>query len=135
MDISQSIHEILSRQDVVTDLFYVKYLDRYPDVRNYFTNVDMAQQAVLLRMALTVVAQYYVDRYPAAQQYLTVLGHKHYLRNIPPDLYADWRDCLLDTLEQFHGNDWNEQLETEWTEAVNLATDEILKGYGESVLD
>jgi rhodanese-related sulfurtransferase len=65
MDISQSIHTILSRQDIVTDLFYLKFLDRYPDVRKYFTDVDMAQQAVLLKMALTVVAQYYVHRYPA----------------------------------------------------------------------
>jgi hemoglobin-like flavoprotein len=130
MDISESMHDILSRQEVVTDLFYMKFLDRYPDVQKYFRDVDLEQQAVLLRMALQIVVLYYVHRYPAAEQYLRVLGRKHSDRQVPLDLYADWRDCLLDTLEQFHGSAWNERLETQWTDAVNMATDAMRDGYG-----
>jgi hemoglobin-like flavoprotein len=129
MEISDSMHTILSRQEVVTDLFYLKFLDRYPDVQKFFQDVDLEQQAVLLKMALQIVVLYYVHRYPAAEQYLRVLGRKHCDRQIPMELYADWRDCLLDTLEQFHGDEWNERLETQWTDAVNLATDAMRGGY------
>ncbi len=129
MEISDSMHAILSRQEVVTDLFYLKFLDRYPDVQKYFHDVDLQQQAVLLRMSLQIVVLYYAHRYPAAEQYLRVLGRKHSDRQIPLELFADWRDCLLDTLEQFHGKDWNERLETQWTDAVNLATDAMRGGY------
>ncbi len=45
------------------------------------------------------------------------------------DLYSDWRDCMLETLQDFHGNDWTDSLEQQWTEAINLAVDRMLEGY------
>ena len=36
MDISQSIREILNRDEVVADLFYDIFLDRHPEVRRFF---------------------------------------------------------------------------------------------------
>ena len=134
MTIAESIHSILSRPELVTDLFYVKYLDRYPDLRAYFEGVEMQHQAVLLKMALTVTQQYYEHRYPAAEQYLFVLGQKHHLRQVPKSLYADWRDCLLDTFQQFLGDDWDAPLEREWTEAINLATDVMHRGYQDELV-
>lgn len=131
MNISESVQHIMSRHDLVTDLFYIKFLDGYPDVRKYFEGIDLDQQAVVLKMALPVIEQYHRHGYPAAEQYLKVLGHRHEIRGVPPELYADWRDCLLDTLEQFHGQDWNDSLENEWTEAINLATDVMCQGYDE----
>lgn len=129
MTIAESMHAILSRPELVTDLFYVKYLDRYPDLREYFDGVDLQQQAVLLKMALTVTQQYYEHRYPAAEQYLLVLGRKHHLRHVPKSLYADWRDCLLDTFQQFLCDNWDAALEREWTDAINMATDIMHRGY------
>ena len=115
--------------ELVTDLFYIKYLERYPELRDYFAAVDMNHQAVMLKMALTVTQQYYEHRYPAAEQYLFVLGQKHHLRQVPQSLYAEWRDCMLDTLQQFLADHWNATLEREWTEAINLATDVMHRGY------
>lgn len=129
MTLAESIHRILSRHDQVTDLFYLSYFERYPDLKAHFDGVDMAHQAVLLRMALTVIQQYHEHAYPAAEQYLLVLGHKHHLRDIPQDLYADWRDCMLDTLERYFEFEWNEELEQEWTLAINKATDVMTRGY------
>ena len=129
MKIADSLHNILSRNDLVTDLFYLTYFERYPDLSPQFDGVDMEQQAVLLRMSLTVIHQYYEYNYPAAEQYLLVLGYKHFLRDIPEDLYADWRDCMLDTLERFHEHEWNSELEQQWTEAINKATAVMCRGY------
>lgn len=129
MNRAESLHLLLAREQVVTDLFYVKYLGRYPELEEHFVDVDMDQQAVLLRMALSVIHQYHEHRYPAAEQYLLVLGRKHARRGIPLELYPEWRDCMLDTLEQVHGNDWSDELEAEWTEAIETAIEVIRQGY------
>jgi hypothetical protein len=65
MNISQSIHEILNRDEVVADLFYDIFLDRHPEVRPYFVGVDLKQQAIVLTMMLSVIADYYLHTYPA----------------------------------------------------------------------
>ncbi|MCA9075819.1 MAG: globin [Planctomycetaceae bacterium] len=135
MTLAESIHQILSRNDLVTDLFYLTYFERYPDIQTHFDGVDMEQQAVLLKMALTTIQQYYDHDYPAAEQYLLVLGHKHHLRRIPQDLYADWRDCMLDTLERYFEHMWSEDLEDQWTEAINNAIDVMCRGYREFPLN
>ena len=129
MTLADSIHKILSQNDLVTDLFYLTYFERYPDLQSHFDGVDMQHQAVLLRMSLTVIQQYHDHEYSAAEQYLLVLGHKHHLREIPQDLYADWRDCMLDTLERYFEHEWSDALEAEWTKAINKATDVMCRGY------
>jgi hemoglobin-like flavoprotein len=129
MNRAESLHLLLNREQVVTDLFYIKYLGRYPELEEHFVGVDMDQQAVLLRMALSVIHQYHEHRYPAAEQYLLVLGRKHARRAIPLELYPEWRDCMLDTLEQMLGDDWSDELEAEWTEAIEAAIEVIQQGY------
>lgn len=129
MNRAESLHLLLTREQVVTDLFYIKYLGRYPELEEHFVGIDMDHQAVLLRMALSVIHQYHQHRYPAAEQYLLVLGRKHAVRNIPVDLYPEWRDCLLDTLEQALGEDWSEDLEQEWSDAIEAATAVMKRGY------
>ncbi len=130
MDISESVQRIVSNDGLVTDLFYIKYLDRYPELRKYFEGVEMQHQSVLLKMALSVIQQYYEHRFPGAEQYLRVLGSKHQLRGIPAGLYADWRECMLETLAQFHGHDWSPPLQEEWTAAINVASDVMMSAYG-----
>jgi len=129
MKIDESIQVILKREKVVADLFYLTFLDRYPAVQQFFLNVDMQQQNVLLTMGLFIVEQYYRFQYPAIKHYLQLLGHKHYLRKVPADMYADWRACLVETLRQFHGSAWTAGLEAEWNAAIDLASQIMLQGY------
>ena len=57
MDIQESLRQILTREELVADLFYVVFLERYPEVRRHFIGVNMRRQSVLLTMALQVVVQ------------------------------------------------------------------------------
>ena len=129
MNIVDSGQEILSGNGTVAKLFYDKYLQRYPDVGRHFAQSDMTQQAIMLRMALAIVQEHYTHRHDAMEQYLRVIGVRHKLRGISPDLYADWRDCMLDALEEFHGDNWSNTLEEQWAAAINLAVDRIIEGY------
>lgn len=129
MDISQSIHEILSRDDVVADLFYDIFLDRYPEVRKYFVGVDIRQQAVVLTMMLSVIEDYYRHAYPATTRYLRLLGQRHKAREIPRELYPKFSQCLLETLQRFHGKNWNPRLAEQWQDGIAATSRVLLEGY------
>ena len=58
MRIDESIELILKREQVLADLFYLTFLDSYPAMQQFFVNVDMKQQNVLLTMGLFIVEQY-----------------------------------------------------------------------------
>ena len=131
MDIQESLHHILEQKESVADLFYVVFLERYPEVRRHFDQVNLKHQAVLLTMALMVMAQHYSHAYPATEMYLKYLGTRHQARDIPPDSYPKFRDALLATLAQFHGKDWDGRLEGQWCAAIDRASQTMFAGYRE----
>lgn len=135
MDISESIQQILTREEIVTDLFYDIFLDRHPEVRDYFVGVRLDHQAAVLRMSLLLVEHYYRQATPGLHQYLKILGQRHAEWQIPTELYPSFRDCLLETLRRFHGADWTDRLQEQWHAAINAATQAMLQGYAPPVAD
>ena len=129
MNISESIHEILNRDEIVADLFYDVFLDRHPEVRRFFVGVDIRQQAIVLTMMLSIIEDFYHHSYPATGRYLRLVGQRHKARGIPKELYLIFCQCLLETLERFHGQNWNAQLSDEWQRAFDKASQVLLEGY------
>ena len=129
MDIKQSIHELLAQKDIVIRLFYDRFLVQCPEVSEYFAGIDLDQQAIALTMAMVMVEDYFSHAYPATRHYLRVLGHRHHLRRIPAELYPKFCDCLLKTLQEFHGDDWGVELSTQWYNALEIASRTMLEGY------
>jgi len=129
MNISESVHDLLSRTEIVADLFYDIFLDRYPEVQQYFVGVDLKQQALVLTMVLSIVEEYYRHGYPATARYLALVGRKHMARRIPSNLYPKFADCLVETLQRFHGANWSADLEHQWREALDRAIKAMLEGY------
>lgn len=129
MDISQSIREILSRDDVVADLFYDIFLDRHPEVRRFFVGVDIRQQAIVLTMMLSTIEDFYQHSYPATARYLRLVGQRHKARGIPKELYPLFSQCLMETLERFHGQNWSEPLGDEWQNGIDKASRVMMEGY------
>jgi hemoglobin-like flavoprotein len=129
MDIKESVHEILGNQELLADLFYCLFLDRYPEVRRHFQGVDLKYQAALLTMAFLVIERHHSAAYPATETYLRYLGTKHQTRGVPVELFPHFRDALLATLERFHGSHWDAALAGQWKQAIDGATDTMLKGY------
>ncbi|MDX1947777.1 MAG: globin domain-containing protein [Pirellulaceae bacterium] len=128
--IQQSLHAILAcpRQEL-GQLFYDKFLTNCPDAAPFFAGLDLKVQAKVLINSLQVVVACQFNQYPAAESYLVVLGNRHHRRNIPPSLYPQFREAMLLTLAQFHGDQWNDELEAEWRAALDRATEWMLSGY------
>lgn len=129
VDIAESLQHIVNRDEIVTDLFYDIFLDRHPEVRQFFTHVNLGQQAVVLRMMLLLIEQHYRQDNAALRSYLQLVGARHKERNIPTSLFSPFRDCLLETLERFHGRDWDPNLKSQWAAAIDHASEIMLSGY------
>jgi hemoglobin-like flavoprotein len=129
MDIQQSIQRILEQKDTLADLFYLVFLEQYPEVRERFQGVNMKAQVALLTMALMVIERHYQGSYPATAMYLRYLGTKHHERGIARGDFPKFRAAMLATLERFHSKDWNPRLAREWAEAIDKATAAMLDGY------
>jgi len=129
MRIAESVQKILSQKEPVVDRFYELFFNRHHGARNYFAGVDMRRQAILLTMALITVESHYSYSYPATEHYLKVLGSRHHEMGVRPELYPMFRDCLIEAIHDFHGDDWNEDLAVQWREAIKKATATMLEGY------
>jgi hemoglobin-like flavoprotein len=133
MDIQAIVAKILQRGEVLADLFYTNLLNRHPEVRPYFEGVNLQRQAVLLTVALKSVEQHHVHHYPAVRRFLKILGHRHHDRfRIPADVFSPFGDCLLESIKEFHGSEWDQDLGHEWRAAIDEAIAVMLEEYRNS---
>jgi hemoglobin-like flavoprotein len=129
MPLAASLDRILQSQALLGERFYARFFAAVPAARKYFEAIDMRRQALVLTMALTVIQQHYDHDYPATRDFLHYLGSKHHNRRIPIELYNEWRQVMLDTLAEFHGDDWQTDLASQWGLAIDEAVDAMMAGY------
>ena len=130
MNLQASLHAVLERpRDRLGDIFYLIFHEQFPEVQSYFSGVNLRVQATMLMNALQIVAAHRTNLHAATAEYLKILGHRHYVRGVPADLYPKFCDALLVALERFHGNDWNPELAEEWRETLDLGIRAMLTGY------
>jgi hemoglobin-like flavoprotein len=130
LQLQESLHKILaSRSPSIGDLFYPRFFATCPTALQFFADTEMPMQSLILTNGLQVVVAIGMHGYPAAESYLKIIGRRHYIRKIPAELYAPWRDCMLATLEEFHGTEWNDELSMQWRTAIDTATQAMLDGY------
>jgi hemoglobin-like flavoprotein len=128
--ITESLDKILSNRELLTQRFYTENLFKtHPEFASYFDGANMKVQSLMLMMALQGVVCVISGSYPAVEQYLRYLGTKHHRRGIPQELYPKFCDVLLATVEEFHGEAWNEELACQWRAALEGATAMMREGY------
>jgi hemoglobin-like flavoprotein len=129
MKIQDSLHQVLAAKSSFGKDFYDRFFRRCPEARDYFTDIDLSRQSILVTMSLLVIVKHYDHKYSATAEYLRYLGTKHHDRHIPKHLYAEWCAAMLEALAHFHGPDWNAKLSQEWRTAIDGVTDLMFQGY------
>lgn len=129
MDISESLQKVYSSTELMGERFYQQFFADCPEAQEYFADVDMQRQAVVVTMALTLVEQYLVSPYPPTAAYFEHLGVQHQERGIPPEMYPQWIESMLTVLEGMHGKQWDEALAGQWREGFEIATKKMLQSY------
>ena len=131
MELRESIQLTQAAKPIFAKSFYAKLFAQHPELQKHFQGTTIEHQAVILTMQLSVLEAFYVNHAHAAESYLQLLGTKHSDRGIPEDAYPCFRDVLLETLEEFHGEKWSEDLEKQWHNALDRAVEKMLDGYRE----
>jgi hemoglobin-like flavoprotein len=131
MEIKESLKKILESDRVFGEMFYEVFFDHCPEAKPYFAETDMDRQALVLTMVLTLVEQHYNNDFTAVDEYLQHIGTRHADRGIAKYLYTPWRDAILKTLEQFHGDEWSTHLAEQWGDAIETVTETMFRGYEE----
>jgi len=129
MDISDSVQSLLSSQRRIVEQFYDRFLTLHPELKPHFESRDLERQASMVTMSLVMVEANYSHHYPATEHYLRVLGNRHFHNGIRRDDFPKFRDVMLETLEDFHGTDWDDALRQQWYDAIDRAVDVMLEGY------
>ncbi len=131
MNIHDSLHQVLASKTAFGEDFYKTFFRTCPAAKVFFKDVNLERQAVLLTMSLLVIEKQFGHPFAATGEYLKYLGTKHHDRQIPKHLFAPWCDAMLETLADFHGPDWDDELRRQWQEAIELVTDLMFQGYEE----
>ncbi|QDU92864.1 globin domain-containing protein [Lignipirellula cremea] len=129
MQVSTSLAAVLDSQTLLGELFYKQLFEDYPELRRYFSEIDMPRQRMMLTMALTIIAQVHDTPRRATVAYLRYLGTRHYDRAIPREAYDLWRRAMLATLAGLLGSDWTESLEADWNDAIDQTVKIMMEGY------
>ena len=128
MTLTESVDRILSEGTTLTDRFYELFFERHPEARALFDKTHMSAQSVMLSAAL-MVTKHYPDYPLATRQYLNVLGTRHARKDVPRELYPAFQEIFLVALEEFHGEDWNDDLSRQWREALESVVQLMFDGY------
>ena len=132
MNIRQSSQQILDSGTKLTDRFYEIFLARCPEARPYFRGSNMEAQSVMLTVALGAAREHPKIK-NGFQSYLRLLGTRHKDRDIPRELYGDFFDALLATLQEFHESEWNDALAQQWRDALRAVEALMFEGYHEKL--
>ncbi len=129
MQLDESLQRVLAHKEPIIRRFYDRFLSECPAAERLFTGVDLEKQSLMLTMALIVVEAYSRDSYPAVEHYLHVLGDRHREAGIPRELFAPFRDSLVETIRSSQPDDWDDELTTAWQRALDRATETMFQGY------
>lgn len=129
MKIDESIEKILGTNDIVSGRFYDRFFLECPHLKTYFEGVNMTHQATMLTSAIVLVEMFHSKKASGLRPYMQLLGKQHEERGISKDDFADWSQSMLGTLREFHGDEWDSNLETEWRAALQGAIDAMHSGY------
>jgi hemoglobin-like flavoprotein len=131
-NIRASFGLISARLDQVVDRFYAGLFRDHPGVRSIFPP-DMTRQKEHVGAALAVLFRN-IDSLEALEGPLIEMGARHVGYGATPDHYPLVRDALLDAIRTVSGDAWNDQLERDWTEALNRICETMLRGASAAAL-
>lgn len=129
-----SFELVVGREPELTRRFYDRLFATYPLVRPLFSRKSRDQQERMLREALVAVMEHLEDA-PWLERNLAALGAKHVEYGVTEEMY-DWvGECLLATLAEAAGDDWNDELAEAWTEAYGAIASLMQAGAAASRSD
>lgn len=109
---------VASNGELVAEYFYADLFGRNPQLRSMFPSSMSRQHKVLLGALSHIVST--VDDAGELVPYLERLGRDHRGFGVLDEHYPEVGTSLVETLKYFSGEEWNADLERDWTEAYGV---------------
>lgn len=126
--IRSSFQTIAARGDELARQFFLRLLAREPMFRTLLPK-DTWQREQDLLAGLGVVVKN-IQRPEAIEHLLMEVGSKASRAGVMPQHYGVARESLMDAMRGLMGKDWNDDLESDWTQIFNALTSIMLLGAG-----
>lgn len=122
-----SFNLLAPRAEELVDRFYANLFAKHPQVRAMFPD-DMAEQKKKLLASLVLVVQNLRKTEKLADP-LKKLGAKHVGFKTQPEHYPVVRDTLVGVMADMAGSQWNDQLTSDWSGALDFVSSVMLEGH------
>lgn len=120
--LTETLRHVVHRSEEFIDAFYLRLFERHPRIRERFTRLDRPAQRAKLWAALTTLSNA-GSAIPGLVQYL---GVSHRIEDVQPEDYEGFVAILLETLEQFAGESWTDQLAEAWSAVMREVADAMI---------
>lgn len=112
----RSYDRVLSKSAVQPnffDVFYERFINSSPVVKEKFKNTDMKRQRAMLEKSLHYIAYLFTSQ--EIYSYIQEIAELHNKKNlnIAPELYDLWLESLIDTVREFDSN-FDDDVELAW---------------------
>lgn len=125
--LEQSFNLLAPRGPELMDRFYAHLFSKHPAVRKMFPR-DMSGQKNKLLAALVLVVQN-LRNPEVLQPVLIEMGGRHVGYGTEPEHYPIVRDTLVGVMKDMAGSQWNDQLTSDWTGALDFIASVMLEGH------
>ena len=119
--LSQSFQAIKPQSMAFAQRFYDKLFEKSAEVRQLFASTNMQEQcrALVAALAFVVVG---VTENKDIREDLTSLGARHKSYGVKPAHYALVGESLIETLREYFGSQWTQEMETTWIDAYEVVS-------------
>ncbi len=124
--LESSFNLVAPRAQELVDRFYALLFSRYPQVRPLFPDQMGDQKKKLIASLVLVVNN--IRTPDKLLDPLTEMGKRHVAYGAIPEHYPLVRDTMLEVLCEIAGDAWYEQLNDDWTAALNLVANVMIEG-------
>ena len=127
-NVRETFQFIAPQGDEMAEVFFERLFTREPFLRKVLPQDHWIRSRDLLTgMGLLVKNLHRLD---AIEHVLTEFGAKAQRAGVSPHHYGLARQAMLATLREFAAETWNDDVESDWTEAFNAASSVVLLGAG-----
>lgn len=127
--LDDSLHRCAANPEFL-DLFYERFLESSPDVREKFANTDFTRQKRALMASLHLMLLAAEDEKNGPERYLRDLAFRHGRGqlDIGSYLYDLWLDNLLETVRECDP-EWTPEIGRTWERAMGVGISYLLRYY------
>lgn len=123
----ESFARIGEQKEAFAETFYATLLEKYPDLRSFFSNVDLKrQQTSLLATLLAMLNE--AERGEELRTLFQRLGQRHHARQIGAEQYPAFGQTLLETLALYDPA-WTPELRGAWAAALEQCVRFMMESY------